>query len=241
MIWDRPSAGAGRGQAKLGPMRPVLARQGTDVETRSRKARAATGCVAVVMTGSYWSFASRASVSIANNKSGGSQRLDHPPLRSTEASSASEDQEDVFVCPNERCRPPQRSPVEARIEARADRSRRRARLGQGQRRQGDAERYLPAPAELPAAVSCQRSFKGGRVFGMREPAAECLVLARVHEAARPACRVVGDAIDVAVLATAYRPFIPMRPAASLAFCLAVGVSNGDILCTAALAPEVRCR
>ncbi len=92
---------------------------------------------------------------------------------------------------------------------------------------------LPCPAD--------EALKGGRVFGMREPAAECLVLARVHEAARPACRVVGDVIDVAVLATSYRPFIPRRPAASLAFCLAVGVSDGDILCTAALAPEVRCR
>ncbi len=92
---------------------------------------------------------------------------------------------------------------------------------------------------LPAFLSRQLGLAGGkhlvRAFGAREIGAGLMVLAKPDHAFGPSSRIVGDALDIAVLAQALGRANPRRGAARIALGLVLGVTALDILCASALA------
>ena len=79
---------------------------------------------------------------------------------------------------------------------------------------------------LPGFLSRQLGLAGGpllvRIFCVREVAAGLTVLAKPDHTSRPASRVVGDMLDIAVLAHGLRPSNPRRVSAKVALLLVFG-------------------
>ena len=94
--------------------------------------------------------------------------------------------------------------------------------------------------ELVAGGMLARSLGLGRraglvrAFGAREVAAGMAVLAQPDRPLGLWARVAGDALDLAVLATALLPGNPRRTAAAVATAAVAGITLADILCAQAL-------
>ena len=96
-----------------------------------------------------------------------------------------------------------------------------------------------AEIALPGILSRGLGLPGGpwlvAGFGAREIAAGLAVLAVPNSPAGPAARVLGDALDLAVLAPALSPRNRRQGAAEIAFVLVAGITALDVFCAVSLA------
>ena len=98
---------------------------------------------------------------------------------------------------------------------------------------------LAAPETIAVRLGVPGGPRGGawvvRLFGIREVAAGLTVLARPWSSVGPVARVAGDALDLALLATALTPAARPRRAIGAATALVLAVTVLDVLCVSALA------
>ena len=96
-----------------------------------------------------------------------------------------------------------------------------------------------AEITVPGVLSRGLGLRGGpwlvAGFGVREVAAGLAVLAVPDSPAGPMARVLGDALNLAVLAPALAPSNRRQGAAEVAFVLVAGITVLDVFCAVSLA------
>ncbi len=93
---------------------------------------------------------------------------------------------------------------------------------------------MAAPAFLARQLGLRGRKNLVRAFGLREVMAGAVVLAKPWSATGPGLRVAGDALDLAVLATALGSANRHRGAASVAMALVAGIAVLDVVCASGL-------
>ena len=91
-----------------------------------------------------------------------------------------------------------------------------------------------APEKLSKALGIERRKGLVRLFGLREIAAGVGILAERRQGAWVWARVVGDALDLALLGSALRADNPKRLAAAVATANVLGITALDVLCASRL-------
>lgn len=98
---------------------------------------------------------------------------------------------------------------------------------------------IAAPRLLADQLGLNGTGRLVRGFGMREVAAGLMVLFRPGSTLGPSARIVGDVLDLAVLAAALSTRNDRRGAAGVATALVLGVTLLDMACVSSLASNDR--